>query len=192
MIPREAQDPLFTYGDYRCWMGDERWELIAGEAFAMSPAPSRLHQQVVTRLCSQVDHFLDGHTCQVYVAPFDVRLPLGNEADDEIDTVVQPDLAVCDAAKLDKAGCRGAPDFIVEVLSRSTSVRDLVQKRDLYARHGVREYWVVDAETRILERFLLSAAGEPYPTGEKSPARGRKAVGVLPGLVIDWKRVFGD
>lgn len=193
MIPREASGPLFTYADYRSWIGDERWELIDGEAFAMSPAPLRLHQQVVTRLCSQLDAALENHPCQVYVAPFDVRLPRGGESDDRIDTVVQPDLAViCDATKLDDAGCRGAPDFIVEVLSKSTSARDLVQKRELYARHGVREYWIVDAEARILERCLLRFAGQPYPAAEKSAARGRTAIQTLPGLAIDWHRVFGD
>lgn len=89
-MPQQAPAaPRFTYGDYRRWHGDERWELMDGEARAMSPAPSRLHQQVLTRLAAQIVHALEDGPCEVYVAPFDVRLPRGDEPDDEIETVLQ-------------------------------------------------------------------------------------------------------
>ncbi|WP_365305251.1 Uma2 family endonuclease [uncultured Thiodictyon sp.] len=130
----------FTYGDYRRWPDDERWELIDGEAYNMCPAPTRIHQELVLEIAAQVHAFLRGGPCKVYVAPFDVRLPKADEADERVDTVVQPDIAViCDPGKLDDAGCRGAPDWIVEVLSPCTAAKDQREKRDAYERVGVRE-----------------------------------------------------
>ena len=99
MLEDPAGTYRFNYGDYVQWQGDERWELIDGEAFCMSPAPSRVHQEVVVSLVTQISAFLQGNKCRVYVAPFDVRLPHGDEPDSEVDTVVQPDVAVvCDLA----------------------------------------------------------------------------------------------
>ncbi len=108
----------FTYADYCRWPDEERWELIDGEAFNMSPAPTRMHQEFVTFLAAQVYPQLKSDSYRVYIAPFDVRLPKANEADDLVDTVVQPDLTVfCDPSRLDAKGARGAPDWVVEILS---------------------------------------------------------------------------
>jgi Uma2 family endonuclease len=187
MIPSKAAPPRFTYGDYRRWSDDERWELIDGEAFAMSPAPSRHHQEVLGGLHVQIAQFLRGSACRIYLAPFDVRLPRADERDDDVDTVVQPDLAlVCDPAKLDAAGCRGAPDWIVEILSPNTSRRDLVQKRNLYARHGVREYWIVDPMHRTVLMHLLDPVHWVYAPSEPIYAEGSTPVQTQPGLAIDW------
>jgi len=150
----------FTYADYCTWPDEERWELIDGEAYAMSPAPARIHQEVVVALVAQIHGALDGTACQVYVAPFDIRLPDQDEADEAIETVVQPDIAViCNPAKLDEKGCRGAPDWIIEVLSPSTAAKDQIRKRELYERHGVLEYWLVHPTDRILFVYRLGADG---------------------------------
>jgi Uma2 family endonuclease len=191
MVLPDPAEPRFTYGDYVLWQGDERWELIDGRAYLMSPAPTRLHQQVLIRLAVQVARQLQGKPCEVYVAPLDVRLPRGDEADADVCDVVQPDLVVlCDPAKLDDAGCRGAPDWVVEILSPSTQVRDHVEKRDLYERHGVREYWVVDAARRRVTIYRRDGAGGGFLPGSIEAAEGLMAVGVLPGLTIDWDAVF--
>ena len=183
--------PRFTYGDYRQWEGDDRWELIDGEAFDMSPAPSRLHQEVVGGLYSQIRAFLDGHPCRAYVAPFDVRLPEGEELDDAVETVVQPDISViCDASKLDDAGCRGAPDWIVEVLSPQTSVRDQVQKRDLYERHGVREYWIVHPADRVLTTYRLAEHHSRFAAARVQETRGVTSSQVVADLEVDWQRIL--
>lgn len=187
MIPSQAAPPRFTYGDYSSWSDDERWELIDGEAFAMSPAPSRRHQEVLGGLYVQIAQFLRGSACRIYLAPFDVRLPKADEPDDDVDTVVQPDLTlVCDPAKLDAAGCRGAPDWIVEILSPNSSRRDMVLKRDLYARHGVREYWIVDPMHRTVLMHLLDPAHRVYAPSEPIYAEGSTPVRTLPGLAIEW------
>lgn len=175
----------FTYGDYRLWPDDQRWELIDGKAYDMSPAPTRTHQTLVVEMVRQIGNYLEDKPCEVYVAPFDVRLPAGDEDDDRITTVVQPDIAViCDPAKLDEAGCRGAPDWIVEVLSPVTAAKDQIRKRDLYQRHGVREYWLVHPTDHILTRYRLEAGGFGPALIEET--RGATAVGILPGLEIRW------
>ena len=175
----------YTYSDYAQWPEDERWELINGVAYAMT-GPLRIHQKIVSELSRQIGNYLQGKTCEVYVAPFDVRLPHKDEADSDVETVVQPDLSViCDQSKLDKLGCRGAPDWVVEVLSPSTTLKDMNTKRSLYEQHGVKEYWIIHPEERWLLVYLLDAQGrygKPDVFGMDEPT----AVQRFPGLSIDW------
>jgi len=185
---KEADHP--TYGDYLTWPEDERWELIDGVPYNMTPAPSRRHQDLVVELGAQIRDFLRGKPCKVYVAPFDVRLPDANEADEVVLTVVQPDVAViCEASKLDDKGCRGAPDFIIEIVSPSTSPKDQIEKVALYERHGVKEYWIVHPWDNLLTIRLLGADGKyGIPTIRKG--EGRVQVATLPGLEVDLDSVF--
>jgi len=173
------------YGDYLTWLDDVRYELIDGEAYILAPTPDLAHQEVAGEIYCQVATILLGKPCRVLIAPVDVRLPKHNEADDRIDTVVQPDvLVVCDDSKLDRRGVRGAPDWIVEVLSPSTASHDQIKKRQLYERHGVREYWLIHPVDRVLTVYLLSN-GE-YGKPEFYELLGETAVSVLPGVVIQW------
>jgi Uma2 family endonuclease len=182
------EPPRYTYGDYVLWHGDERWELIDGEAFLMSPAPGLRHQRVVGELYFEIATYLKGRDCEVYVAPIDVRLPKAGEADQFVDTVLQPDLVVvCDKNKLDEAGVRGAPDLVVEVLSPSTASRDEVIKRKLYELHGVREYWIVDPAKNQLRIFKAGSGGFESPVvcrDHQVPSR------VLPGLELELASLF--
>lgn len=185
-LPRR-DDAHHTYGEYRRWRDDARYELIDGVAYAMAPAPARIHQEVLLELARQVANALADHPCRAFIAPFDVRLPKGNEADDEIDTVVQPDLSVvCDPAKLDACGCRGAPDWIVEVLSPATAGHDHILKRALYERAGVNEYWLLHPVDRIVTIYRLESGR--YGVPEVRELQGQQQVTALDGLVIDWDR----
>ena len=180
-----------TYGEYCRWAEDVRYELIDGQAFAMSPAPGRQHQEIVGEVFRQVADALEGSGCRVYVAPFDVRLPRGDQADDAIDTVVQPDISVvCDFAKLDDRGCRGAPDWVIEVLSPGSASHDQIVKRAVYERHGVREFWLIHPADRVVTVYGLvdGAYGKPdiYELTETL------ACGILPEVVIEWARVLRD
>lgn len=185
-MPRHAvKTDHYTYADYCRWPEDERWELIDGVAYSMSPAPSVTHQSLLGELHLQIAGFLRGKPCRVFVAPFDVRLPRNNENDEQVDTVVQPDLTViCDPEKLDKAGCRGAPDWLIEILSPSTAAKDQSLKRALYEKHGVREYWLAHPEDRTVAVYRLAqgAYGKPHI----QELRGKTPSAVLAGLEIDW------
>ena len=132
----------YTYFDYKQWEDEFRYELIEGEAVALA-APSVWHQTVVLKISARFNDFFEGKPCIPFVSPFDVRLFPQNNEDDK--TVVQPDvLVVCDKSKLsDGKACRGAPDLVVEVVSPSSKIIDLMVKRELYRSAGVKEYWVV-------------------------------------------------
>jgi Uma2 family endonuclease len=179
-----------TYADYCSWPDEVRYELIDGIAYAMGPAPTRSHQKILGDLFRQVADALDGSPCEVYIATFDVRLPRAGEADDLVDTVVQPDLTiVCDASKLDERGCRGAPDWIVEVLSPSTATHDHVRKRQVYERAGVREFWLLHPVDRMVTMYRLDGGRYGFPDIHETA--GTLSVGVLADVVIDWERIFG-
>ena len=192
MRQRLPSEPRFTYGDYLHWTDDHRWELIDGQARMMSPAPTLLHQRLVGKLYRQIDEFLDDKPCQAFVAPFDVRLPEKDQADEKVNTVVQPDISVfCHPERLDHRGGRGAPDWIIEILSPGTAIQDCIRKRDLYARHGVAEYWIVDPDSRIVQIYRQSSEAG-YRSGREERARGQTEVGLFPDLALDWTRAFGD
>ncbi|MCX8086953.1 MAG: Uma2 family endonuclease [Rhodocyclaceae bacterium] len=189
---QRRNDRRYTYADYCRWPEGERWELIDGVAYAMGPAPARIHQKVLGELFRQVANALQGRNCEAYLAPFDVRLPAGQESDEELTTIVQPDLAViCDPSKLDEKGCRGAPDWIVEVLSPASASRDHLVKRELYERAGVAEYWLVHPIDRMVTIYRQSDAGR-FRAAEILACVGQTAVGCLPELVIDWSVVFPE
>ncbi len=138
-----------TYKDYCATPDDERYELINGRLM-MVPAPNTKHQEILGRLYLELGRFNREHGLgKVYVAPYDVYL---SDTD-----VVQPDLLFISRARehiVTEQNVRGAPDLVIEILSPSTAEKDLGEKRDLYERHGVLEYWIVDpvAETVAVHR----------------------------------------
>jgi Uma2 family endonuclease len=154
----------------------------------MSPAPDLVHQRFVGEIFFQLRAALAESPCQPFVAPVDVRLPKGDESDGAVDTVVQPDVfVVCDPARLDRRGVRGAPEFAVEVLSPATAGHDHVAKRHVYQRAGVREYWLVHPVDRIVTIYRREGSGYAPPVVQE--LAGTTAVEALPGVVIDWNEI---
>lgn len=190
--PALAPDERYCYRHYKTWPNEERWEVIDGIAYSMSPAPTSEHQALVWRLATSLGVFLKGKPCKAYPAPFDVLLPSGDEADDETDTVVQPDIVViCDKSKITPRGARGAPDFVIEILSPRTAKKDYGIKFELYQRHGVREYWIVDPAAEAIHVWALGNDGRYgaealYEEGE------RVASSSLEGFFIDAKELFAE
>jgi Uma2 family endonuclease len=185
MALAQRDNDYHTYGDYLTWPEDVRYELIDGVAYLMAPAPTISHQDIAGEIFRQAANALQGKPCRVFIAPVDVRLPKANEADDQIDTVVQPDiLAVCDPGKISERGIRGAPDWVLEVLSPSTAGHDQVRKRRVYEQAGVREYWMVHPTDRVLTIYRLEngAYGKP----DTQVLEGETPVAVLPRVVIAW------
>ncbi|MBU0566484.1 Uma2 family endonuclease [bacterium] len=189
-LPAYKEVERYTYGDYLNWPDEERWELIEGEAYDMSPAPSRWHQQIAGELFKQIAVFLTGKKCEAYFAPFDVRLPRADEDDSETMTVVQPDIVVvCNPAKLDNRGCRGAPDLVVEILSPFTASKDQIEKLALYEKHGVKEYWIIHPTDNLLTVRLLEEDGK-YGIPAIYEGKGSLEVATLPGLTVNLDAVF--
>ena len=181
------KDKRYTYADYLTWDDDVRYELIDGVPYMMS-APTIAHQEIVGELFGQLRDFLKGKPCKPFVSPIDVRLNFENRDD----IVVQPDIiVVCDKSKLeDGKSVKGAPDFVIEILSPSSFRHDLIVKLNRYMAAGVREYWVVDPEGQVIITFLLKDGAyttkKTYEKGELAP------VTVLDGCVIDLKDVFPE
>ena len=161
-----------TYADYLTWSRTYGDELIDGTAYVREPpCPSRSHQGIVGELYRQVANALEDKPCRVYVAPFDVRLPKSTEEDDQVDTVVQPDvLIVSDLKKVDARGMRGAPDWIAEVLSPSTASHDRTVKLSAYERAGVREVWLIDP----IDRTLTDLPARSRMLRTRDPSRAQR------------------
>jgi Uma2 family endonuclease len=181
-----------TYADYLTWSRSYGDELINGTAYVREPpAPSWLHQGVVVELCRQIANALEGKPCRVRVAPLDVRLPKSTEEDDQVDTVVQPDvLIVSDLKKVDARGICGAPDWVAEVLSPSTASHNRTVKLSAYERAGVREVWLIDPVDRTLTIYQLEAGS--YGRATILELKGRTQLTAVPGVTIDWARVLDN
>ena len=179
-----------TFTDCLTWEENDRVEIIDGEVFMMAPQSS-VHQEIAAELTRQFGNYLEGKQCKVYPAPFGVRLfEQDGETPEDVDTVVEPDLSVvCDRSKIDKHGCKGAPDLIIEILSPSSLRHDRFVKLGLYQRAGVREYWIVDPEYKSVQVFTQDRTGslriaEEYGWGDVA------RVNVLEGCFIDLGKVF--
>jgi Uma2 family endonuclease len=146
----------YTYADYLKWNFKERLELFRGKIFKMSPAPSRYHQEVSGNLHGLLWNFFNKNFCNLYAAPFDVRLVKVKSKDETVITVVQPDMCVvCDETKLDDKGCNGAPDLVIEILSPGNSKKEMGIKFDLYEENEVKEYWIVDPSEKTILIYSL-------------------------------------
>ncbi len=144
----------YTYSDYLLWQFSERVELIKGFIRKMSPAPNSSHQKISYNITGAFFETFKRNSCSVYVAPFDVRLPIKSAKKDS--TIVQPDLCViCDETLLDEQGCNGAPDLIVEILSPNNSNHDLHTKFNLYQEAEVKEYWIVEPREKVVLVYCL-------------------------------------
>ncbi|MDE7260655.1 MAG: Uma2 family endonuclease [Oscillospiraceae bacterium] len=187
-----AENPRYTFADCLTWDESERIELIYGEAYMMAP-PLREHQDIILQFGRQLGDYLEGKRCKVYLAPFGVRLfEEDGDRPEDVDTLVEPDISViCDLEKLDKYGCKGAPDLIVEVLSPSTRRHDRVTKFNLYQRAGVREYWIVNPEDKSVQVMLLDENGILRPH-EDYGREDMAKVNVLEDCLIDLRRVFPE
>jgi Uma2 family endonuclease len=202
-LPIKRADHKFTYVDYSIWPDDERWELIDGAAYNMSPAPTSTHQWLCGELFFRLKTLLMSSSCEPFIAPFDVYFPeYPDQNFNSIDSIVQPDISViCDPDKIIEKGCLGAPDLIIEILSPSTAKKDMHEKFHLYEKQGVKEYWIVDPGNKYIRVFHLQIAGREsgkYDEGtlippadwreENSLAESR----ILEGFTVDTAELFKE
>ena len=186
-----AKRPIgeFTYKDYLSWPAKPRYELIDGAARAMAP-PLISHQQVVFELGRQIGNALEGKPCRGFAGPVGVRLPVHKESDEFIRTVFEPDLVVvCDETKIDAKGIRGAPNFVIEVLSPSTAAFDTIEKRKAYGAAGVEELWLINIPYGIVTRFTQADA---FSNSEYLYAEGSIEVHLGFALNLDFMKALRE
>ena len=182
----------YTYADYLQWKFAERIELIKGKIFRMSPAPSSAHQRISRKILVAIDVFLSGKPCEIFCAPFDVRLTKRSKDNHEVKTVVQPDICViCDRSKIDKAGCIGAPDIVVEIISPGNNKTELQNKFEIYEENGVQEYWIVSPQDKTFLKYTLNQEGI-YIGSKLLPSNAEVTTPILPGFVLNLEEVFAE
>ena len=178
----------YSYADYLTWKFNERVELYLGKVVKISPAPNLQHQRISGIIFIELGIFLKKKPCQVFAAPFDVRLPLAKS--EKIDTVVQPDITIiCDESKLDKQGCIGAPDIVMEILSPGNTKKEMREKLRIYQDSGIPEYWLIDPEHEFILLYHLDELGKynsSLPFVEDDIIKSK----VLNGFELDVKEVF--
>ncbi len=187
-------EAVYSYADYLTWQFEEMVELIKGKVYRnMSLAPNRRHQRIALKLTLRIGNFFENQSCQLFPAPFDVRLfdkKKSTKQNKDIYTIVQPDLCViCDPKKLDDQGCLGAPDWIIEIASPATRHKDQKVKLALYEENGVREYWIVFPEINSVAVYELQTDGRYrlrslYNEADVAP------VGIFPELAVNLADVF--
>lgn len=190
-LPMKKFERRFSYADYLTWPEDERWELIDGVAYCMSPAPTSGHQAVVGEFYWRIAAYLHGKSCRAFVAPFDVRLAERGVRDEDILNVVQPDILVyCDQGKIDRRGGTAAPDWVIEVLSPSTSAKDQREKLALYERFGVLEYWLAHPTDRTVTVYRRADSG--FGKAEIFDEEGSPVCGLFPELGLPLTEIFAN
>lgn len=186
----------YTYADYLTWQFDEALELIKGKIMLMSPAPNVSHQRISVHLTGILYPYFKRKECQLFAAPLDVRLYDKNKstiANQEIYTVVQPDLCViCDSNKLDVQGCLGSPDWVIEILSKGNSKKEMQIKYELYQEAGVSEYWLVYPVEQAIYQFVLDTVTKKYQLFKMYPGVGKANSFLFPDLEIDLEDVFAE
>ena len=186
----------YTYADYLTWQFDGAIELIKGKIMGMSPAPSSEHQSIVTNLGGTLYNFFRKKPCKLFYAPFDVRLYDHKKsivANRDIYSVVQPDLCIiCDKTKIDIKGCLGSPDWIIEILSRGNSKREMQLKYELYQESGVKEYWLVYPGEKAVHQFVLDEKSEKYQLLNMYSGEDTATPQLFPDCQIDLREVFED
>lgn len=188
-MPLSNADKKFTYADYLKFPSDERWEIIDGIPYLQS-APTWQHQSISRELMFQFVGHLRNSQCQVFAAPFDLRLNELIEEDEQATTVIQPDiLVICDKSSLKGTGYCGSPELIIEILSPSTGRIDRLSKFWAYEKACVKEYWLVEPDTKLVSVFILQdnkVYGRPNLYTEADTI----TVSILPDLVIDLTKIF--
>lgn len=188
-MPMPNEKKTYTYADLLTWPTDEKWEIINGTPY-LQAAPTWQHQAISVELISQFNSFLKGKPCRVFASPFDLRLPQGEEDDEDVDTVIQPDITVvCDKSRLKGTGYNGVPALIIEIVSPASSKMDRLYKFNKYEEAGIWEYWLVEPDVKLVSVFTLQE-NKRYGRPDTYTDDDTINVKALPGLIIDLNTVF--
>lgn len=189
-MPLSQEEKKYTYADYLKFPSDERWEIINGIPY-MQSAPTWQHQAVSIQLASQFNNYFKGKPCRVFAAPFDLCIPELDERDEDISNIIsQPDIVVvCEESKLRKTGYFGVPSLIIEITSPSTARNDKLFKFNKFEKAGVKEYWIVEPDAKLVSVFTLQDNNR-YGRPELYTETDNVEVSIFPGLVVELITVF--
>lgn len=180
----------YSYADYLTWTLDERLELINGKIFRFNGSPNTNHQEVVGNLLGQLYDSCRKNKWHLYHAPFDVRFPEKSIKNEDVFTVLQPDLCMFKGmSRLDEAGGIGAPDITIEILAPNNNIKELKNKYQVYETNAVKEYWIFSPQNKTFLSYLLNEEGKYIPT--RLMVEGDiYTTELLPGLELNLKEVF--
>ena len=191
MAIQQINNKVYTYYDYLNFPNDEFVEIIDGKIFAMSPAPSRIHQELIMEISAELRNYIKSNKgqCKVYPAPFDVVLINENENENDSKNIVQPDISViCDKNKLNDKGCFGSPDMIVEIVSKFNPGNDYVKKLYLSEKYKVKEYWIVNPMKKNILVYTLTESGYNQP--DLYTFNDKIKVNIFNNLEIDFNGII--
>ncbi|CUO39825.1 MULTISPECIES: Uma2 family endonuclease [Clostridium] len=191
MAIQQINNKVYTYYDYLNFPNDEFVEIIDGKIFAMSPAPSRIHQELIMEISAELRNYIKSNKgqCKVYPAPFDVVLINENENENDSKNIVQPDISViCDKNKLNDKGCFGSPDMIVKIVSKFNPGNDYVKKLYLYEKYKVKEYWIVNPMKKNILVYTLTESGYNQP--DLYTFNDKIKVNIFNNLEIDFNGII--
>ena len=191
MAIQQINNKVYTYYDYLNFPNDEFVEIIDGKIFAMSPAPSRIHQELIMEISAELRNYIKSNEgqCKVYPAPFDVVLINENENENDSKNIVQPDISViCDKNKLNDKGCFGSPDMIVKIVSKFNPGNDYVKKLYLYEKYKVKEYWIVNPMKKNILVYTLTESGYNQP--DLYTFNDKIKVNIFNNLEIDFNGII--
>jgi Uma2 family endonuclease len=180
----------YTYADYYAWRFEERVELFKGKVNPMGESPGTNHQQVLGNIACQFGNFLKGKETEVLIAPLDIRLVDKGIKDEDITTVVQPDIIVfCDETTLDDRGGIGSPSIVIEILLPGKNVKEINLKFDLYEEFKIKEYWLVRLDEQSLTQYILNNNGK-YDGKRPLTAGDKATTPLIPGFELNIDDVF--
>lgn len=191
MAIQQINNKVYTYYDYLNFPNDEFVEIIDGKIFAMSPAPSRIHQELIMEISAELRNYIKSNKrqCKVYPAPFDVVLINENENENDSKNIVQPDISViCDKNKLNDKGCFGSPDMVVKIVSKFNPGNDYVKKLYLYEKYKVKEYWIVNPMKKNILVYTLTESGYNQP--DLYTFNDKIKVNIFNNLEIDFNGII--
>ncbi|CAI3562025.1 conserved hypothetical protein [Clostridium neonatale] len=188
MALNPIENKIYTYDDYLKFADNEIVEIIDGRISAMSPAPSRIHQELIMEISAEIRNYIKSNNgkCKVSPAPFDVVLVSENQNATDSKNIVQPDISViCDKSKLTDKGCTGSPDMIVEIISPFNPSNDYVRKLNLYEQFKIKEYWIVNPMKKNILVYTLTDNGYNMP--DMYTFNDKVKVNIYNDLEIDFK-----
>ncbi len=176
------EEKNYTYQDYLTWPDEERWEIIDGKPYDMTPSPTFMHQTIISKLITLLNNALENKPFIAGIAPTDVYL---SETD-----IVQPDVfIICNRDIITEQKIIGAPDVVFEILSSSTARKDRREKKRLYEKYGVKEYSLIDPNEQYVERYVLGESGE-YGHAEVFEAEETFSLNTIPEVDIPLSKII--